>query len=71
MARYFERTREEDRYQDSASWRGQEAATQFIKAVDMIRYKNMRGGEPAEDPVTTGALLWAFGSWEMQRSPKG
>lgn len=71
LAGYFEGTREEGRYRDSATWRGQEAATQFIKALDMIRYKTIRGGEPAEDPNTTGALLWAFGSWEMQRPPKG
>jgi hypothetical protein len=64
MAEYFERLREEGRYQDSATWRGQEAATQFIEAVDMIRESN---GLDGHDTITTGALLWALGSMELRR----
>lgn len=71
MARFFESTREEGLYKESASWRGQEAAMQFVKALDIIRYQTQLEGKPQGDPFRTGAILWALGSWEMQRSPKG
>ena len=66
LARYFERAREEGRYQDSATWRGQEAATQFLLAVDMVRERQGTEGDPEKEPISTGEMLWALGSLEMQ-----
>jgi hypothetical protein len=71
MARHFEATREAGTYQDNAGWRGQEAATQFIRALDIIRYRTQRQGGAHGDPYRTAAVLWALGSLELQRSPEG